>query len=199
MPVSGVLRVWGPIISRLKTQLTLRSGCLPQKLEEALHEALDMYDSMLASLAGLERENRTLRSQMSQLERDWDYLFQKTAIACVMTDATGKILRGNDRAAVLLNTSLRHLEREHVPLMYFAQDRQTYFGLLKAVASTREDARATLLIRPRERAPVSVDVVAVPRTAADDTAWLWFLAPRSPMQHGDASNAKPTAVRVASS
>lgn len=199
MNVSSVSRLWAPVISRLKTQLTLKSGCVPPKLEAAIHEAVDMYDEVLDHLARLEAENRALRARTTQLVNNWDRLFRTMPTACVMTDTRGKILAGNDPAAALLNTSVRHLERENVPLMYFAQDRQTFFGLLEAVTSSGEHARATLLIRPRERAPVSVDVVAVPRAADDVTVWLWFLVSRSPAQCRDASNAKPAAARVASS
>lgn len=148
----------------------------------------------------LELQNHALRSRITQLERDWDYLFRTMAIACVMTDTSGKILRGNDRAAALLNTSIRHLEKENVPLMYFAQDRDTFFGLLKAVsAAACEDARATLLIRPRERAPIRADVVAVPRTADDVTVWMWFLLPSAPVQGDRQSENEPIATSIGAS
>jgi PAS domain-containing protein len=177
MSTSGISRLRVPIVKRLKAQLSrMKSASLPPKFDETLDDAASLYDSLLRDLGSLELENDALRSRIRALEGDWDYLFHTMAIPCVMTDTSGKILRGNDRAGALLNTSVRHLEQQNVPLMYFAQDRQTFFGVVTALSSANcEDARATLLIRPRERAPITADVIAVPRTADDTTVWLWFL------------------------
>lgn len=190
---------WKPIIDRVKTRLALKGGSTPRKLDAALDEAVATYDSLLQDIAGLELENRAQRSRIGAIVGDWDYLFRKMPIACVMTDASGTILRGNDRAAALLNTSARHLERENVPLTYFAQDREAFFGLLKAAATGSESVRGTLPIRPRERARLMTDVFAVPRSADDVTLWLWFLVPCAPVQPTDTSKGKSTPVSIPSS
>ncbi len=101
-------------------------------------------------------------------------------VACVLTDASGTIRRANDRAAALLNTSARHLQRENAPLTYFVHDRQPFFAMLSALATAGE-VQATLLMRRRERALMMIDAFAVPRLVDDESEalWLWFLVPNS--------------------
>lgn len=177
MSTSSISRLRVPIVKRIKTQLSrMKSPNVSPKFDETLDHAASLYDSLLRDLGGLELENHALRSRIRALESDWDYLFHTMAIPCVMTDTCGKILRGNDRAGALLNTSVRYLEQENMPLMYFAQDRETFFGVVTALSAANcEDARATLVIRPRERAPLTADVIAVPHRADHATVWLWFL------------------------
>jgi len=178
MTTDETLRRWTPVIARIKARLANRNGSTPPKLEAALDEAATTFDVLLQDLAGAETANRNLRSRITSLESQWDDLFQRMPVACVVTDASGTIRRANDRAADLLNTSARHLQRENAPLTYFVHDRQPFFGLLKALPTAGE-VRATLLMRPRERALVMIDVRAVPRLADDESLWLWFLVPAS--------------------
>ena len=178
MTIDETLRRWTPIIARIKTRLAVKSASTPAKLEAALDEAVATFDVLLQDLAGAETANRNLRSRMTRLETEWDDLFQRMPVACVVTDPSGTIRRANDRAADLLNTSARHLQRENAPLTYFVHDRQTFFALLNALPAAGE-VQATLLMRPRERALVMIDVRAVPRLADDESLWLWFLVPAS--------------------
>jgi PAS domain-containing protein len=178
MATDEALRRWTPIVARIKTRLAVRNSSTPPKLEAALDEAAATFDELLQELAGAETANRNLRSSVTRLENEWDDLFQSMPVACVLTDASGTIRRANDRAADLLNTSARHLQRENAPLTYFVHDRQPFFALLKALPTAGE-VQATLLIRPRERALVMIDVRAVARPADDESLWLWFLVPAS--------------------
>jgi PAS domain-containing protein len=179
IPIDETLRRWTPIIARIKTRLALRSPSTPPRLEAALDEAAETYDVLLQDLAGAEAASRNLRSRNTCLEKQWDYLFQRMPVACVVTDGSGTIRRANDRAADLLNTSVRHLQRENAPLTYFVHNRQPFFAMLNALATAGE-VQATLLMRPRERALMTIDVLAVPRIDDDETLWLWFLVPGSP-------------------
>lgn len=199
MGMSDVSLRWKPIVDRVKARLASKNGSMPRKLDAALDEAVATFDSLLQDIAGLELENRTQRSRIRAVEGDWDYLFRTVPIACVMTDTSGTILRGNDRAAVLLNTSARHLEKETTPLTYFAQDREAFFTILKTMATSRESVQGTLPLRPRERAPLPVDVSVVPRSADDDTFWLWFLVPCARVQPSDTSKGRSTPVDIPSS
>jgi PAS domain-containing protein len=178
MATDEALRRWTPIITRIKSRLANRNGSTPPKLEAALDEAVATFDVLLQDLAGADTANRNLRSRITRLETEWDDLFQKMPVACVVTDPSGTIRRANDRAADLLNTSVRHLQRENAPLTYFVHDRQPFFALLNALPTAGE-VQATLLMRPRERALVMIDVRAVPRLADDESLWLWFLVPAS--------------------
>ena len=180
MATDETLRRWTPVIARIKARLANRNGSTPPKLEAALDEAAATFDVLLQDLAGAETANRNLRSRITGLESQWDDLFERMPVACVVTDASGTIRRANDRAADLLNTSARHLQRENAPLTYFVHDRQPFFALLNALATAGE-VRATLLMRPRERALISIDAFAV-RRVGDDESWLWFLVPGSPQR-----------------
>lgn len=180
MATDEALRRWTPIVARIKARLANRNGSTPPKLEAALDEAATTFDVLLQELAGAETANRSLRSRIARLEGDWDDLFQSMPVACVLTDASGTIRRANDRAADLLNTSARHLQRENAPLTYFVHDRQPFFALLHALP-TAGQVQATLLMRPRERALVTIDVRAVPHLVGDESLWLWFLVPGSPL------------------
>ena len=176
MGTDETLRRWTPVIARIKARLANRNGSTPPKLEAALDEAASTFDVLVQDLAGAETANRNLRSRITRLESDWDDLFQSMPVACVLTDACGTIRRASDRAADLLNTSARHLQRENAPLTYFVHDREPFFALLHALP-TAGQVQATLLMRPRERALMMIDVFAVPRASDDESLWLWFLVP----------------------
>ncbi len=178
MATDETLRRWTPVIARIKARLANRNGSTPPKLEAALDEAATTFDALLQDLAGAETANRNLRSRITDLESQWDDLFQRMPVACVVTDASGTIRRANDRAADLLNTSARHLQRENAPLTYFVHDRQPFFGLLNALPTAGE-VQGTLLMRPRERALMLIDVCAVPHPVDGEPLWLWFLVPGS--------------------
>ena len=180
MAIDETLRRWAPIVARIKTRLAAGNGSTPPKLKAAIDEAAATYDELLQDLAGAETANRNLRSRLTRLESQWDHLFQRMPIACVVTDAAGTICRANERAADLLNTSARHLQRENAPLTYFVHDRQPFFAMLSALATAGE-VQATLLMRPRERALMMIDAFAVPRLVDDESEalWLWFLVPNS--------------------
>jgi PAS domain-containing protein len=181
MATDEALRRWTPIVARIKTRLAARNGSTPPKLEAALDEAAETFDALLQDLAGAETANRNLRSRITRLESEWDHLFQRMPVACVLTDASGTIRRANDRAADLLNTSVRHLQRENAPLTYFVHDRQPFFVLLNALGTAGE-VQAALLMRPRERALMMIDVSAVPHPVDSESLWLWFLVPGLPQR-----------------
>jgi len=183
MAIDETLRRWAPIVARIKTRLAVGHGSTPPKLQAALDEAAATYDVLLQDLAGAATANRNLRSRLTRLESQWDHLFQRMPVACVVTDASGAIRRANERAADLLNTSARHLQRENAPLTYFVHDRQPFFAMLSALATAGE-VQASLLMRPRERALIMIDAFAVPRPADDESEslWLWFLVPCVPQR-----------------
>jgi len=54
-------------------------------------------------------------------------------------------------------------------------------ALLKTLG-TGGETFATLPVRPRERAPMIIDMSAVPHLADEELLWLWFLVPGSPQR-----------------
>jgi hypothetical protein len=72
--------------------------------------------------------------------------------------------------------------------MHFAEDRDRFGQLLRGLSIDGSRQSSPLIIRPRERAPMHVEVTVMPRSPADKTSWLWFFMPAedphvSPRRH----------------
>jgi nitrogen-specific signal transduction histidine kinase len=77
-------------------------------------------------------------------------------------------------AAQLLNMSARHLENRVITL--FIQDRDAFISTLNELRHRTHRLAATFVVRPRERAAVTLDMVAVPVVPGETATWLWFLS-----------------------
>jgi PAS domain-containing protein len=174
MAVIESWRRWEPTIARIKTRLAIKRGQVPLKMETALEEASTTCDALLQELAATEGEVRELRGRIRAHENEWEYLFQIMPAACLTTDRAGTVVSANDRAARLLNLSARYLVDR--PLTYFMENRDAFLQFVGELGAAPE-ARLTASIRPRERAPLNIDVVVVPQKPDDADLWLWFLTP----------------------
>ena len=83
--------------------------------------------------------------------------------------------RANPAAAVLFNTSVKHLTAR-LP-MHFAEDRDQFGQLLRGLSTESVRHRCALIIRPRERAPVQMEATVLVRSPGDVSSWLWFFTP----------------------
>lgn len=166
-------------------RLKRRSTNAPLDSDTLMDEALEISNSLLLDLAGAELENEKLRRELNSERQDALALLDRMPIASVMTDAAGLIIAANRRASQLLNVSGRHLAAK--PLLPFSQDRTGFLGLLGSLPRNGTPSAATLSIRPRERRPLSVDVIVIPRTPNGATEWLWFLTPACGERAGDAA------------
>jgi PAS domain-containing protein len=142
---------------------------------EILEDALNICASLVQDLAGAHLAAKKLADEVRSEGAQWDYLFDQMTAPCISTDAQGRILSANRSAALFLNVSTKHL-RERL-LLHFAEDRDTFVGLLRRLEHERARIQAELTIRPRERAPRQAAVVVVPRTPENATSWLWFFVP----------------------
>ena len=102
------------------------------------------------------------------------------------------ILGANPAAAVLFNTSVKHLTARL--LMHFAEDRDQFGQLLRGLSADNVRHRCALIIRPRERAPVHMEATVVVRSPGDVSSWLWFFRPNE--QHDPATRRHRTAVEA---
>ena len=193
MSVTETYRRWAPVIARLKTRLAARNGALSPKMEAAVNEAVTTYDSLLQALADAEMENHQLRSRIKAQDAEWDHLFGAIPMACLITDVSGTILGANNRAAELLNMSARHLVQR--PLVYFIQeDRDGFIRMLRDLSLAQGDGKALVRIKPRERAPLKIDLAALPLVADHANRWFWFLEPSSADLAKRAALLKPSAM-----
>jgi PAS domain S-box-containing protein len=167
---------WTRQLSTLRRDSAKRArGMAP---EDAAERALSMCDALLRDLAGAGLECEQAREARRLAEAAWDELFQRLPVPAVLTDAGGRILAANRAAARLLNVSARHLGARE--LMMFAEDRDGFAALIYGMSAHQRDERhRTMTFRPRERRPLSLDVVVTSLSDATERR-VWFLTPAEP-------------------
>lgn len=175
MSLSDAAHRWGPVVDRLKNRLGRRLAFMPPNVQQAVSDTLTTCESLLQALAACQLDNADLNRHLKDLTSEWAYLFEQMPIACVATDPNGIVIQVNRSAGELVNMSPRALENRL--LTHFIQDREAFSEALQQVAANARDVRASFAIRPRERAPLMIDAIAIPRTPIDSTVWLWFLIP----------------------
>ncbi|MCA1562200.1 MAG: PAS domain-containing protein [Acidobacteria bacterium] len=176
-PSMDPCRRWTRDIGELRARAarTKRHAVSDSGLADLLGDALKTCESLLFELAGARLELDRVVSNAKDDAADWNYLFDRMPVACVATDANGVIASANRSAALLLNLSAKHLG--YRVLLHFFDRRDSFCQLLQSLSVEPPPVRASLGLRPRERAVVSTDVIVIPRTPGDLTMWLWFLMP----------------------
>jgi PAS domain-containing protein len=87
-----------------------------------------------------------------------DLLFDSSPMPCVVVEESGRILDANPAAALLLNTSLRHLPGKSFEL-FLARDRSGFFSWLQRVASGDDVEPWAGALRPREQRTRQITLV----------------------------------------
>jgi PAS domain-containing protein len=201
-----VVRRWTIAIAQLRNRAArVRRASMPPDVLEVVDQSLTLSDAVVRELAGTGLQFDAFKVKLDEQTALWSYLFEEMPLACVETDASGIIFNANRAAATMLNTSVKHLGARL--LMHFAEDRDRFGQLLRGLPADGSRHRLSLVIRPRERAPMHVDATVIPRAPGDTTSWLWFFMPPeqphpSPRRHdkspADSSDAKPQAPPLAS-
>src|SRR5262245_15776196 len=169
-------RRWTIAISQLRSRAAKgRRGGAAQDSIDLVEQSLSLCDAVLRDLAGAGLQLDEGRTKLDTQITLWTHLFDEMPTACVETDASGVILGANPAAAVLFNTSVKHLTARL--LMHFAEDRDQFGQLLRGLSSDSARHRCALIIRPRERAPVHMAATVVVRCPGDVSSWLWFFTP----------------------
>jgi PAS domain-containing protein len=171
-------RRWTLELAELRSRarkLKLNGVSISAPAGEILEDAFNICASLVRELAGARLAAKKLEDEVRSESAQWDYLFDQMTVPCISTDAQGRILNANRSAALFLNVSTKHLKERL--LLHFAEDRDTFVGLLRRLEHERARIQAELTIRPRERAPRQAAVVAVPQTPENATSWLWFFVP----------------------
>ena len=169
-------RRWAIAISQLKSRAAkVRRGGVPQDTADLIEQSLSLCDGIVRDLAGAGLQLDESRVKLDSQIALWSHLFDEMPTACVETDASGVILGANPAAGVLFNTSVKHLTARL--LMHFAEDRDQFGQLLRGLSAESVRHRCTLVIRPRERAPVNLGATVVGGGPGDVSSWLWFFTP----------------------
>jgi PAS domain-containing protein len=169
-------RRWIIAISQLKSRAAkVRRGGVVQDTPDLVEQSLSLCDAIVRDLAGAGLQLDETRTRLETQVALWTHLFDEMPTACVETDASGVILGSNPAAAVLFNTSVKHLTARL--LMHFAEDRDQFGQLLRGLSAESVRHRCALIIRPRERAPVHMGATVVVRSPGDVSSWLWFFTP----------------------
>ncbi len=153
----------------------VRRPAVPPDVLEVVDQSLSLADSVVRELAGTGLQFDAYKVKLDAQTALWSYLFEEMPLPCVETDASGIIFNANRAAATMLNTSVKHLGARL--LLHFAEDRDRFGQLLRGLTADGSRHRASLIIRPRERAPVPLEATVIPRSPGDTSSWLWFFMP----------------------
>jgi PAS domain-containing protein len=169
-------RRWTIAISQLKSRVgKARRAGMTHDAADLVDQSLSLCDAIVRDLAGAGLQLDEARGKLDDQIGLWTHLFNEMPTACVETDASGVIVGANPAAAVLFNTSVKHLAARL--LMHFAEDRDQFGQLLRGLSADSARHRCALIIRPRERAPVHMQATVVVRSPGDVSSWLWFFMP----------------------
>ena len=167
----------------------VRRATVPPEVLEVVDQSLSLSDAVVRELAGTGLQFDAYKVKLDEQTALWSYLFDEMPLACVETDASGIIFNANRAAATLLNTSVKHLGARL--LLHFAEDRDRFGQLLRGLPCDDSRHRCSLIIRPRERAPIHVEATVIPRTPGDTSLWLWFFMPPEQPPVGARRHDKP--------
>lgn len=164
-------RELGELRTRL-ARLTRATNAPDSPLQQVVEDFADVAAGLLQDLAGADMDaHRRLNETRAERERA-DYLLAQVPVPCIVADADGTILQANPPAAALMNVSARHLAQQR--LLHFSQDREAFLLLLERLRHDATAAECKLVIRPRERQPLSVLASVRPAAGGAPGEWLWF-------------------------
>ena len=138
---------------------------------EALRACIQRLEITLGELEAV-RESARAAQQEDEL------LLRSLPIAHITTSRSGEILTANPEAAVVLNTSTRHMIGKS--LLLFLEDRGFWETTLRSLLKFDAPVRRLIALRPRERARKQMLACV---SWLDAETMRWFLLP--PGSHKD--------------
>jgi PAS domain-containing protein len=181
----GSTRRWthqlGDLQVRLRKMKNNGAAMAPAVLD-LLDDALALSVTLLQELAGAQLHLKKLQADVRQSDINWHYLFDRLPTAALVTDSSGTIVSANRAAALLLNTSAKHLTSKL--LLHFFDNREKFAATLQAAVAGDMRVEDTLTIRPKERAARGMAIVIVPESSEQTGHFLWFLTPASQPARG---------------
>lgn len=174
------IRQWTRAIhqSRIRSIQAVRQTDLAA-LERLVADSLDLAVALVRRVACLEADLERMHARLIDTDREWESLLDAIPIGCIVTDDDGFIVAANAVAAALLCVSGRSLAARH--LILFCEERDRAVGLLRArrVGAVTDRLR----VRPREHAPIEVDVTVLPDHRANTRQLFWFFRRLEPDKH----------------
>ena len=135
-----------------------------------MSELLELVRTATEQLQTAAGDLMTARREASLQGERYHELHESFPMASLLTDEAGTVEQANTRAARLLNVARTRLAGK--PLLLFIADREQYFTLLDRVRAAGAGGD-TVLIRPRDKRPRTVDVrVSVMPVQG---RWCWVL------------------------
>ena len=192
MADKDVARRWSVAIAQMRSRAAkVRRADVAPEVLDVVDQSLSLSDAVVRELAGTGLQFDAYKVKLDEQTALWSYLFDEMPLPCVETDASGIIFNANRAAATMLNTSVKHLGARL--LMHFAEDRDRFGQLLRGLSLDGSRHSSSLIIRPRERAPMHVEATVMPRSPGDNSSWLWFFMPSEQPHVGSRRHVKSPA------
>ncbi len=164
-------------LARLRGQMAR----LRERTDARVADALDLAELALGLVEDVRLECAALQQRCAEAERqarnaeaETRTLLDLAPLPLVTTDSCGMIVDANRAAARLLGRSAPKLRNEL--LLHFFDDRAAFTALLRNLPTVLDPQPARLQLRPRERAPLIVEITRARDPRSGDDRWLWFLA-----------------------
>lgn len=162
-------------LARLQSKAARTLAKSDDPRDSFLRHALALCEALAQDALAAYEQRHEMAERLATAEADWASVFEEMPHACVCTDRYGTVLKANTAAGTLLNTSAPRLDTRL--LMHYVEDREEFSGMLRSAASADGVVpAATLVVRPRERAALTLDVMAIARWTGDPQGVLWFFS-----------------------
>jgi PAS domain-containing protein len=176
----GTTRRWTNVLSDLQTRsrkLKNNGAAMAPAVMDLLDDALTFCVTLLQELAGAQLQHKRMQADVRRADMNLNYLFDRLPMAALVTDTSGTIVNANRAAALLLNTSAKHLTGKL--LLHFFDTREKFAATLDAVTAGDLRVEETMTVRPKERAAREMTIIVVPESSEQTGHFLWFLTPGS--------------------
>jgi PAS domain-containing protein len=189
-PVSdGLTHRWTHQLGDLQNRnrkLKKSGAVMAPAVMDLVDEALTFCVTMLQELAGAQLQQKRMQADVRRADVNLQHLFDRLPFAALITDSSGTIVNANRAAALLLNTSAKHLAGKL--LLHFFDTREKFAATLQAATAGDMRVEETMTIRPKERAARGMTIVIVPESLEQTGHFFWFLTSSSQtLPLGDAS------------
>ena len=139
-----------------------------------IDRALELADVLRQNTAELHARCLQLERTVADRDRRLDEVLALMPMPVVATDRAAVVIEANANASSLLGRSTGRLRNDL--LLHYAEDRARFSSIVQRLPSLSVPLDARLRIRPRERAPIDVNVIVAPDLRNDSGNYLWFFS-----------------------
>ena len=168
-------------MAELQHDFTVSEPRMPEKVLAALGDLEVAQEELRVAEEELDRQREQIELLVARHDsgQRWrDHLFALLPVGVLVTDAEGKVLEANARAAELLGVRPVHLPGKPLLVYVEAAHRRLVRDLLgRLVRSGEPELHATVQLTPRHGAPLTVGLVALPEPEAPAGTLRWIVLP----------------------